>query len=79
MEETKYVLVKIDLNKLEDYDIGWYKTECKNAFLGKLVNQAYDNFYFELIDGTMVTVPIKWVRWMAPLNNKEEKEKYNVS
>ena len=68
----QFVYVRIDLNKLEDYDEGWFDTICKTGFYGKLVNQCHDTFYFELEDKTMVAIPIKWVRWMAPLDKEME-------
>lgn len=72
MEDKQYVFVKIDLNKLEDYDILWMKTTCTSGFYGKLLNQCWDTFYFELEDKTMVAIPIKWVRWMAPIDKEME-------
>ena len=72
MEDKQYVFVKIDLNKLEDYDIFWMKTTCTSGFYGKLLNQCWDTFYFELEDKTMVAIPIKWVRWMAPIDKEME-------
>lgn len=75
--EAQFVFVKIDLNKLESYDEIWYNTICPGGFYGKLINQCWDTFYFSLEDGTLIAIPIKWVRWMAPLHI-EEKEQVEV-
>ena len=72
---SRQVLVKIDLNQLENYDMSWLTTKCTSEFRGVLVNQCYDTFYFELEDKTMVAIPVKWVRWMAPFEKIKEVEK----
>ena len=77
MENKQYVFVKINLDKASEDGL-WFLMKYHRGFIGKLINQCYDTFYFELEeDGTMVSVPVKWVKWMMPVQDKET-EKYNV-
>jgi hypothetical protein len=48
-------------------DSGFYKTTACHRFCGRLVNQNYGNFYFELNGSdALVIIPHSWIEWMAP-------------
>lgn len=76
-ENNEYVYVRINEDKIEQDQTFWFKTKCRYGFLGKIINQCWDTFYFELYNtNTLVAIPIKWIKWMAPLKD-DEMEKFH--
>lgn len=63
-KEDIYYIVKI---KEDVVDSSFYHTTIRHKFCGRLVNQNYGNFYFELNGAdALVIIPHSWIEWMAP-------------
>lgn len=63
MPKEIYYIVTIKPEYIHEFVL----TTIHRRFYGKIVNQAYSNFYFELSgSGALVIIPHTWIETMAP-------------
>jgi hypothetical protein len=65
--------------KIQDkYAFELHLTTIRTTFCGKLVNNSFNHFFFELNgSNALVVVPISWIEYMAPSKRHWELDNIN--